>query len=661
MKLLSANLPLGPKAPSSLRPKSARCEWLKLGVCLLLACFGGDATAQTSSRVGTGTATVTTISDGLFTYIGANTLPAAPTDTPSSFQIPALSLVNLGDGIGAAASAQLRMNSVGFANRFALNIESDGYLNQNTRIVRLTSLSGSGTVKMDNNGFFITGDGASTEFSGSLIGGLAGSPNSGAGNRFDKQGTSSLTLSGANTSVAAFYVTGGTLQFAKQVSLYNNDTSKWTAGNITVSSGAMLGLNVGGTGEFTAANLNTLLSIGGTTGTAGSGAKGFLDGSAIGLDTSNAVGGSFVYGGSVSDTNGGANGVSLTKLGTGALVLSGSSTYTGATQVRDGTLQLGNGGTTGSITGSSGVQLSSAGSILKTNRSDDAFIDLAIAGDGRVEIANSSTGNTVLRNAANAYAGTTTVTSGTLQVGQGGVGKSGQGATTVGSGSYAAVLAGTGTVGGTANVTDHLVQSAAMISPGDEAGTLNGGLTFSGNLRLADDSSALFYLTGATLNVGNFGGNAIGSAGYYNFIDSQIASWNGTTPGDHDWITVNGQLTLGANAAGLIVLADNGYVDSANAGDVFDIADWTSIDTTSFLVGTNLRSGGLGGGYLNLPDLSSRSLAWDTSRFATSGVILVVSDPMAIPEPSRVVLVIGGAALGLLRRRRSMVSRSFWK
>lgn len=614
------------------------------------------AAAQTSSRTGSGGPdTVTTIEDGIFTYGGSNALPALPNDSPASFQIPAFSLLNLGDGIGAAGSARLNMNSVSFGARFALNIDSDGYLNQNTKLVRVTELSGTGTLKLDNNGFIVTGDGADTVFAGSLIGGLAGSPNSNAGNRFDKQGGSSLTLSGVNTAVTAFYVSGGTLQFATQTSLYNNDSSKWTAANLTISNGATLGLNVGGTGEFTSVNLDTILSIGGTGGLAAGGAKGFLDGSTIALDTTNAAGGSLTWSGSLANANGGSNTVNFTKNGPGTLVLSGDSTYSGATTVNEGTLQVGDGGTTGSIASTSAVQLNGTSTILKLSRSDNSQLDFTITGSGNVEIANTGTGTTIIAGSGNDYTGTTSVTSGNLQVGIGGTGTTGTGATTIGDGLNASVLSGTGIVTGTAGVTEHLVQAAAMISPGDDGGDSNGGLTFIGNLTLADDSSALFRLTSPTLNVGDFGGNAAGSAGYLAFVASNAAAWNAMPVGNHDWLDVAGTLTLGSNAAGLIVIEDNGYLANATLGDVFDLGDWDAVIAASFSSGTAIRSSGLGGGHIALPDLSSQGLAWDTSQFANSGLLMVVQDtPSSVPEPSRTLLALMSVAAMALRRKRAV-------
>src|SRR5262249_19567224 len=56
----------------------------------------------------------------------------------------------------------------------------------------------------------------------------------------------------------------------------------------------------------------------------------------------------------------------LTKTGSGTLILDGNNTYNGTTNITTGTLQIGNGGTTGSITGS----INDNGT-LAFNRSDD--------------------------------------------------------------------------------------------------------------------------------------------------------------------------------------------------------------------------------------------------------------------------------------------------
>jgi len=148
-----------------------------------------------------------------------------------------------------------------------------------------------------------------------------------------KTGAGTLTLSGTNTYNGATTITGGILEFAKEVSLYNNTTASWTATNIVVQSGATAAFNVGGTGEFTSADIDILKGL------SASATTGFESGSFLGLDTTNA-GGTFTYNSGIANTNGGANVLGVTKLGTGLLLLSGANTYTGPTTIAAGELFL---------------------------------------------------------------------------------------------------------------------------------------------------------------------------------------------------------------------------------------------------------------------------------------------------------------------------------
>ena len=59
-----------------------------------------------------------------------------------------------------------------------------------------------------------------------------------------------------------------------------------------------------------------------------------------------------------------SGGFSVTKTGTGTLILTGANTYTGSTTVSAGTLQVGN-GTSGSIANTSSVNLSTTSSVLR--------------------------------------------------------------------------------------------------------------------------------------------------------------------------------------------------------------------------------------------------------------------------------------------------------
>ncbi|WP_395750690.1 autotransporter-associated beta strand repeat-containing protein [Prosthecobacter sp.] len=181
------------------------------------------------------------------------------------------------------------------------------------------------------------------------------------GGAFDKTSNGTLYMDGVESYTGTTTVSTGTLQFVKETALYNNSASMWTAANLIVNSGATAAFNVGGAGEFTSADVDVIESLGTDTG-------GFKNGSSIGLDTTNAVGGSFTYGGVLADTNGGVNRVSFEKLGANTLVLSQTSTYTGTTTVSAGTLQVGDGSGgalagAGAVTVSTGATLSGSGSI----------------------------------------------------------------------------------------------------------------------------------------------------------------------------------------------------------------------------------------------------------------------------------------------------------
>ncbi len=96
------------------------------------------------------------------------------------------------------------------------------------------------------------------------------------------------------------------------------------------------------------------------------------------------------------------------KTGAGTVVLSGASTYTGGTTISAGALQIGNGGTTGSITGN---VVNDATLIF--NRSDATSFGGLISGSGAV-VKNGA--GTLTLSGANTYTGGTTINAGKLSV-----------------------------------------------------------------------------------------------------------------------------------------------------------------------------------------------------------------------------------------------------
>ena len=141
----------------------------------------------------------------------------------------------------------------------------------------------------------------------------------------------------------------------------------------------------------------------GNGGTSGSVTGNILDNAAVAFNRSDDI----TYANVVSGSG------QLQQLGTGTTILTGDNTYTGNTVISAGTLQLGNAGITGSL-GAGAVIDNSA---LAVNHTDTATLLGTISGTGT--FAQIGTGTTLLI-ANNSYSGNTTISAGTLQLGNGG-------------------------------------------------------------------------------------------------------------------------------------------------------------------------------------------------------------------------------------------------
>ena len=108
----------------------------------------------------------------------------------------------------------------------------------------------------------------------------------------------------------------------------------------------------------------------------------------------------------------------LAKIGAGTLLLNAANTYTGTTNLNAGTLQIGNGGTTGSLAPASAIVNNS---VLVFNRSDTLTqgTDFASVISGSGTLTKNGSGTLIL-GGDNTYTGHTTISAGTLQIGNGG-------------------------------------------------------------------------------------------------------------------------------------------------------------------------------------------------------------------------------------------------
>ena len=188
----------------------------------------------------------------------------------------------------------------------------------------------------------------------------------------EKVGSGTLVLAGTNT------YSGGTVISAGTLDVRNN--SSVGTGKVTLDGGTFLA----GANNLTFVNPFAINTSGGA-----------IDTGANTLTVS----------GAIIDGNGPG---ALTKTGTGTLVLTNFNTYTGGTTIAAGTLQLGDGGTMGSILG----DVLNNGTFA-INRSDLFVFGNVISGTGAFQ--QNGTGTTMLTD-NNTYTGATVVNDGGLFV-----------------------------------------------------------------------------------------------------------------------------------------------------------------------------------------------------------------------------------------------------
>ena len=236
-----------------------------------------------------------------------------------------------------------------------------------------------------------------------------------------KSGDGAVVLTGANTYAGGTTIAAGALQLGDGGTsgsilgdVTNNGALIFNRADVvtfpgTISgSGSVQQVGAGAT-VFTADNTYT----GGTTiaagtlqlgdgGTSGSIVGDVVDNGALVFNRADTV----TFAGVISGTG------NVQQIGAGATVLTGDSTYTGGTTIASGVLQLGDGGTSGSIVGDI-----TNNSTLAFNRADTFTVPGVISGSGDVRQIGS--GTTVLT-ADNTYTGGTTIAAGALQLGDGG-------------------------------------------------------------------------------------------------------------------------------------------------------------------------------------------------------------------------------------------------
>ena len=416
---------------------------------------------------------------------------------------------------------------------------SNGYNNIGAAIGYLTGSTGSVTMSGGtwiNDGYLLVGSSGtgSMAMSGGIMSSYGGSIGDSAGS------TGSMTVSGGIWSNNELYVG------------YSGTGTLTISGTGTVSVG-------GGAGPVTiasqAGSVGTLNfgTNGGSAGTLSAGTIAFGSGAGvINFNQTNAT----TLSGSISG-NGTVN-----QLGTGTTTLTGNNSYTGTTTISAGTLQIGNGGASGTLGTTNVID----NGTLALNRSDVVTLGNTISGTGA--FIQKGTGTTTLTG-NNSYTGTTTISAGTLQIGNGGA--SGTLGTTnvIDNGTLALNRSDVVTLGNTISGT------GAFIQKGTGTTTLTGNNSYTGTTTISAGTLKLgagASLASTNINLGTMASQgtldltgkssgytvatnqALSGSGSVTMAASQtltIASGANLAPGNNGSgvLTVNGSLTLATNSS----------------------------------------------------------------------------------------------------------------
>ncbi|HQU41360.1 MAG TPA: autotransporter-associated beta strand repeat-containing protein, partial [Pirellulales bacterium] len=474
--------------------------------------------------------------------------------------------------INAGSTLQVGNPSVLGTGSVAVN----GTLDLNGYGATVGGLSGSGTVTSS-----VAGTSTLTVGNNSEASTFAGVVQDGSGTvALAKVGSSALTLTGSNTFSGGTTITAGTLAFASgalnasgAVTFAGNATLQWYGNNTQALSSDFV-LDPG---------VNATLDVGSNI---------------------------------VALAAGIAGSASLTKAGTGTLILTGNSTYTGTTTISAGTLQVGAGGTTGSL--GTGAVNGSYG-ILAFDRSDNVTLSNLLSGS--ISVIEEGSGILTLAASDTFSGGTTIDAGGTLQMGNptalgtgivtadGTLDVNGENATIAGLGGSGTVTSGTaGAVTLTLNATVYYSSTFAGVIQ-DGSGTVALAKQGTGTLTLTGNNT---YMGGTTLSAGtlSFASGALGSSGAITFAGNATLQWYGSNTQDVSGrlvVTsgVNATLDVGYNTLTLATgIGGGGALTKAGAGTLIFTGDNTYSGTTTInagmlQIGAGGTTGSLGSGTVN--------------------------------------------------------------
>jgi len=313
--------------------------------------FDVQSTANASTTLTLGAISDQAIAPRTLTFQNSGTAASTVTLATAATSLVNGTMVNIASTGGAVT---LNVNNANALGTFAQMTVAGGNTLSLGAAQTFTALNGTGTVTASTAAVMTIGNILSPTISNSIFNGVL----TGTNLSVIKAGQGTLTLGGAasntNSGPAGTVVTGGTLVLAKtggataistSLTIDATGTAAGTAtvrleGNDQILTTATLTMNTGATLDLNGFNQSVGNLNGTDSGTIQNNASG--TNVTLTLGTGDATGG--VYLGRIADNASGTGTVALTKVGTGVSALGGSNSYSGATTIQGGTLQVGIGG-----------------------------------------------------------------------------------------------------------------------------------------------------------------------------------------------------------------------------------------------------------------------------------------------------------------------------
>ena len=422
-------------------------------------------------------------------------------------------------------------------------------------------------------------------------GSLSGAITLGASSTVDVGSGAQLTLSGviSGTSMALTKTGSGTLILTTATNSYTGGTNL-NAGAIQLASSTPLGSSgtisfAGGSLRYTATNTTDYSS---RFSTAANQLYSFdTNGQSVTLATALT-----------------SSGGSLTKLGSGTLTLTGANTYSGATNINAGTLQIGSAGVTGAL-GSGAINNNG---VLSFNRTDSVTLSADMPGSG--SLSQLGTGTLTLTG-NNSFSGGTTIAAGTLNVGS------------------TNALSAAGTISFTGGTLQYSASNTTDYSARFDNATANQAYKIDTNGQNVTFATG-FGTTGGTLTKSGSGTLKLSAANAYTGLTTVSAgtlavtnsSGLGTTAAGTS-ITNTGTLDLQGVAIGAEALTMAGTLKTSTGNSSVDGSVVLNVNTTVDVAsGSQLTLNGVVSGTASLTKQSAGSLILTATNTYNAGITI---------------------------------------